>query len=252
MTSPAPAQPGELGDLDAIVPDYSRIGFRQLQALCKAREIPADGTGPQLIEKLRAWDAQHGQDIDLTAPEGTDEDDDLLADDPLDGDDTPKHAAASPSPTAHALAAPSPARATPEAPTGGGEAASAPPPEGHGQHNPTYPAATVVTAPGEQGDLPAGLDNRGRPTLAVRNGVVKVGEGHQGRNVRAYRREYPIGRHDITDGDHFRMIADTHAAAQADGYVTKGGIGAGERIGYAADAHGQRTVVYQVPLRREQ
>lgn len=219
---------------EEVVPDYSRVGFRGLQALCKERGIPGDGNSAALIEKLKAWDAQHGKDVDLTAAE----DIDLLADD----------------------------EDTPERPAGAGEAASASAPVGDlpdlakgaitypdgGTVTSAAPAVVVYSDPDQSSGLPAATNRAGKPDLSVRTGLVRVGQGHGAAEVRAYRLELPHGPREITDNDHFAYIAETHAAAQAAGHVTKGGVTVGERVGYATDADGRRTVIYQVPLKRQQ
>lgn len=219
---------------EEIVPDYSRVGFKALRALCKDRGIPGDGTVVELIEKLKVYDAQHGRDVDLSAAENLpdEEEVDLLADD-------------------------EPGPAIPESPVGGGEAASAPPPTGvsytpprGGSVTSAAPAVVVVAAPGAPKGVPsAGRD--GQWDLTARNGIVKVGEGHGAAEVRAWRHEIPIGPRDVSDGDHFAYIAEAHAAAHAAGHVTKGGSTIGTRVGYAIDANGRRTVIYQVPLKRQ-
>lgn len=219
---------------EEVVPDYSRVGFRALRALCKDRGLPADGTVVELIEKLKTYDAQHGRDVDLSAAENLpdEEEVDLLADD-------------------------EPGPAIPESPVGGGEAASPPPPTGASYTPPqggsvtsAAPAVVVFTSP----DAPKGVPSAGRDgqwNLTVRNGLVKVGEGHGAAEVRAWRHEVPIGPRDVSDGDHFAYIAGAHAAANAAGYQTKGGGTVGTRVGYATDADGRRTVIYQVPLKRQ-
>ena len=107
----------------------------------------------------------------------------------------------------------------------------------------------MFTSPDQSKGLPsAGRDGR---DLTVKNGLVRVGEGHGAAEVRAFRYEIPIGPRDVSDGDHFAYIAEAHAAAAAAGYPTKGGATVGERVGYAADATGRRTVIYQVPLKRQ-
>ncbi len=232
-TSPEGAQAG--AD-EEIVPDYSRVGFRDLQKLCKVRGLPGDCKGPELIERLKAYDAQHGRKVDLTLPEG--EEVDLLADD----DDTP------------------------ERPAGTGEAAPEPVPVGStlvyvdgpgfvtgdgGTVTSAAPAVIVYADADQPTGLPLATTRGGKADLSVRNGAVKVGQGHGAAEVRAYRMEYPHGPREVTDNDHFTYIAETHAAAQAAGHETKGGVTIGERVGFGADADGRRTVVYQVPLKRQ-
>jgi hypothetical protein len=247
---------------EEVVPDYSRLGFRDLQQLVKARGMTADGRHAELIEKLKAWDAERGREPDLTIPVDDGDEVDLLADDdtPSGSSDTTAHTPEPADSPDHAQAAPE-TQPTPETPSGGGEAASASPPDGTvtfttpppgntGTLTAASPATVVVTAPGEPEGLPPALV-RGRPNTSVRTGVVRVGEGHGAAEVRAYRQEWPLGPRDITDTDHARFIADTHAAAHAAGHETKGGVTIGERLFYAADTHGQRTVIYQVPLRRK-
>lgn len=219
---------------EEVVPDYTRVGFRQLQALCKDRGLPGDGNSITLVERLKTWDAQHGKDVDLSAAEnlGPAEQED----DPLGLDDEDED----------------------ESPAGGGEAASAPPPAGITYTTPptgvttsAAPAVVVVSAPDAPKGLPRASGHGGRADLTVRNGVVKVGEGHGAAEVRAYRHEVPIGNRDITDNDHFAYLAEAHAAAQRAGHVTKGGATTGERVGYATDADGRRTAIYQVSLKRQ-
>lgn len=231
MTDDMPDTPAHTLDGDApeeVVPDYSRVGFRELRKLCTARGLPADGTVTQLIDKLQAHDALHGLHVDTTVPEGAD-DVDLL------GDDEPARPADNP---VHEQAAP---HTTPETSTGGGEAASAPPPDG--------PAA------GDAPQYPAATSRGGRPNMAATAGVVAVGQGQNAQlgtvEVRAFRSEYVIGDRDITDQDHYSYLERTHAAAAQAGHATKGGVTIGERVGYGV-RDGQRTAIYQVPLRRDQ
>lgn len=215
---------------DEIVPDYSRLGFRDLRAKCKDRGIPADGTHADLIEKLKAWDAEHGADVDLSLPEPTDDDVDLLADDE-DDDETSagggEDASLTPPPADLPDLAPAPTPTMPEA-----------------------PAVTVVAAGGSD-KLPPAMLRHNVPNLAARTGVVKVGEGHGAAEVRGFRYEVLVGDREITDVDHFRWIAEARAAARAAGYETKGGETNGERVGYGTDADGRRTAIYQVPLKRQ-
>jgi hypothetical protein len=240
---------------EEIVPDYSRVGFRQLQALCKTRGIPADGRAPDLIDKLKAYDAQHGLAVDTDVPDADEDEVDLLADDmPAQPDSTPTQSTAHPLDAPTSSRADEPARttandATPESPAGDGRGASLPSPVG----TPTQGSPAVTTLHAEPGTpaLPPSMVRSGRPNLAVRDGIVKVGEGHGAAEVRAFRREYPIGQRDISDVDHARFIEDTHRAAWAAGLQTKGGVTIGERVGYATDANSQRTAIYQVPLKRQ-
>lgn len=222
---------------EEITPDYTRIGFRDLQRLCKARNLAGNGTVVELVERLRAYDAQHGTTVDLSPLEDSDPDFDPTADD-ADG-------------------------TTPEPPVGAGEAASAPAPTGDlppmlpnvtipagGTVTSAAPAVVVVSAPGQPSGPPQAADTRGRANLSARDGVVKVGEAHGAAAVHAFRAEYPHGWRDLTDNDHFTYIAETHAAAHAAGYATRGGVTVGERVGFGSDADGRRTVIYQVSLKR--
>ncbi len=203
------------GAEDEVVPDYSRVGFKALRVLCKDRGIPGDGNSIALIERLKAWDAQHGKSVDLSAVENLDPDE--SDDDPLgldDPDDSPNNLdPILPAPVMtepgcthpkcildHPHVGPAILAPAPESPAGGGEAASAPPPTG---------------AP-----------------------------------AREYRHEITIGPRDVSDADHFAYIAEAHAAAHAAGYETLGGATVGHRVGYGVDSDGHRTVIYQVSLRR--
>jgi len=243
MTSSTPTSPSE-ADLnpnpDEIVPDYSRIGFKDLRALCKLREIPADGNGPALIEKLKAFDAQHGLAVDTTVPEGAGNDDeiDLLADeDETPGTSTPAPESESEPEPARELApvATEPGCLHPlcilDHPHAGPAVLAVPP-------TPPAPLETPAeTPPGGVAEVASPSPSPGGPA-----GVTA--------DARTFRSTFVIGRHDITDDDHFRMIADTHAAAAAAGLQTKGGITVGSRIGYSVDGNGQRTTTYEVLLRR--
>lgn len=233
-TAPEGAENVPAASEEEVVPDYSRVGFRDLQRLCKVRGLPGDGKAPDLIERLKAHDIRHGKAIDLTIPE--DEEVDLLADDEPDA-------------------------ATPEQPVGGGEAASAPSPTGvlpsanlphGGSVTSAAPAVVVVSSPDEPKGLPRAATANGRVDLTTRDGQVKVGEGHGAVEVRAFRREFPHGPREIDDSSHFTYIAETHAAAWAEGLATKGGVTIGQRVGEGVDADGRRTVIYQVPLKRQQ
>lgn len=246
MTDTAPRPDDEAPE--EIVPDYSRLGFRDLQKLCKARGIAGDGNSIALVEKLKAWDAEHGKEVDISALGDSDPDVDIL-----DLDDEPAEPA------------------TPESPPGAGEAASASAPGGvradgvqdqnananisvppGGSVTSAAPAIVVVSAPDQPKGLPQGTYRGGRVDLTVKTGLVKIGEGHGAAEARAYRMEFPIGMREISDSDHFMFIAETHAAAHAAGHATKGGTTIGERVGYSADANGARTAVYQVSLKRQQ
>lgn len=206
---------------EETVPDYSRVGFKDLRKLCTGRGLPAGGTQVDLIDRLKAYDAERGLTVDTAVPDVAD-DVDLLAD-----DDAPQSSPDAPAPEVQPVPA-----APDQTPPGAGAAASTPAPDG------SAPAAT-------------GEGHRRRPNLAAKGGPVRVGEAFGGSEVRAYRREFLIGNRDITDDDHARFIADTHAAAQADGYATKGGITVGERVGYATGVDGYRTAIYQVHLKRQ-
>jgi hypothetical protein len=243
------------GTDEEVVPDYSRVGFRALQALCKDRGLPGDGNSITLIERLKAWDAQHGTDVDLSAaenlPPAAEEDDPLGLDDPEDD-------------------------GAPESPVGGEEAASPSSPTGAptagedvigvgtmqpsgvypanlpagGSVTSAAPAVVVYSDPDAPKGLPRASGQGGRADLTVKNGLVKVGEGHGAAEVRGFRHEIPIGTREITDNDHFAYIAEAHAAAHAAGHQTKGGATVGERVGYGRDANGARTAIYQVALKR--
>lgn len=231
---------------EEVVPDYSRVNFRALQALCKDRGIPGDGNSIALIEKLKAYDAQHGKDIDLSAAENLppEEEVDLLE---LDDDGIP------------------------ESPVGGGGAASASSPTGAptaGEDvigiGTTAPAGVITGLPEgasvtsaapavvvmSSTDLPRASGYGGRADLTVKNGLVKVGEGHGATEARAFRCEFEC-RNRIDDTEHFGFIADTHAAAQRAGHQTKGGATVGEHVGYSTGSGGRRTVIYQVPIKRQ-
>lgn len=241
MTSPSdtpnpgsPVRPDASSPDEEVVPDYSRLGFRDLRKLCTARDIPADGTVTQLIEKLKAADAAKGLEVD-DVPD--DDEFDLLGDEPGP-------------PTAAGEAASPPAAVRPSASDDlAGPAVDVPPEVGT---TPAMPAVRVVAAEGETGALPpATVGVKGnRPNLNARTGLVKVGESHGAAEVRGFRWEFVVGSHELTDADHFRYIAETHAQAAAQGLATKGGITVGERVGFSADADGRRTAIYQVPLKR--
>lgn len=245
-TAPEGVQDPADGAAEEVVPDYTRVGFKALRVLCKERGLSAEGNSIALVERLQAWDAQHGKTVDLSAVEDLDP----LG---LDDDDTP------------------------ESPVGGGEAASASSPTGaptagedvigigttatagivtglpEGSSITSAAPAVVVRAEPEQGwGLPSATTKTGKADLTVRDGLVRVGQGHGAAEVRAFRVEYPHGPREITDNDHFGYIAETHAAAHAKGLQTKGGVTVGERVGEGRDADGRRTVIYQVPLKRQQ
>jgi hypothetical protein len=233
--TPRPGEGLTPPDGQEVTPDYSRLGFRQLQALCKGRQLSGSGSQLDLIARLKEYDAAHGTVPTLDVPE-PEEEPDLLADED------------------EALPG---APAVTVTPADGGEVASASPSAGPAAvdvgpvgSSPQMPAVVVTAAPGEpQGLPPASV--RGRANLAARRGLVKVGEGHGATEVRAFREEYPHGERELTDTDHMRYIADTHAAAWAAGHDTKGGITIGERVGFGRDASGVRTVIYQVPIKRQ-
>jgi len=242
MTTPADT-PNHATD-DELVPDYSRLGFRDLRKLCSTRGIPADGTQVQLIEKLKADDARRGltQD-DVPSAEEIDLLDDL--------DEPAEQPTAAGAGDAAASGATPPAAARPSASDDlAGPAVGRAPEIGN---SPGAPAITTVAADGETGAVPSAIigGKTGRPNLTARTGQVRVGEALGAAEVRAFRWEFVIGPHEVTDNDHFRMIAETHAQAAAAGLTTKGGITVGERVGFAADADNRRTAIYQVPLKRQ-
>lgn len=222
MTSPASAAADQPVNPDAlpeeVPPAYSRLGFRDLQRLCKARGIPGDGRAPALIEKLEAWDLQHGRSVDITLPD--EEEEDLL------GDDMPAPATTSATlATTPATPAVEPA---PQTPAGGGEVASASPPAG--------PALSGRAVRRGEADQPN----------------VRTGPVERDGKVKAYRVEFPMGVGDVSDQQHATFIADAHNVAASAGYPTKGGSTIGARIGFGTDADGRRTVIYEVPVRRQQ
>lgn len=239
---------------EEFVPDYSRLGFKDLQKLCKSRGISADGNTIALIDKLRVWDAEHDRAVDLSAldePDG--EEVDLLD---MVGDDAPQAPAdgeaeaASPSPPSAGQLAVQPG--TPEVgatAASGGVGLTTPAPSSYTSAAPAVAvrAAVGMAAPAAQ------HRRRGEPDLTVHEGPYMLGEprdadGSPARPNR-FRAEFPIGNHELTDDEHFRYIAETHARAAAAGYATKGGNTVGERVGYYPGSAG-RVVVYQVTLSR--
>lgn len=235
----SPVRPDASSPDEEVVPDYSRIGFKELRRLCTKREIPADGTVTQLIEKLKAADAAKGLKVDDVPDSMPDDDEfDLLGDD------------AQEQPTAAGEAASDPAAARPSAADDlAGPAVGVAPEVGT---TPEMPAVRVVAADGETGAVPPATHpgKAHRPNLAARTGRVKVGEASGAAAAYGFRWEFVIGQHEISDNDHFGFIASTHAQAAAAGYVTKGGQTIGERVGFTTDADGRAVVIYQVPLKR--
>ncbi len=73
--------------------------------------------------------------------------------------------------------------------------------------------------------------------------------------INTYRAEFPLGpRAQIDDPTHFQFIQDTHEAARAAGYTTKGYPAGGERKGFSVirtDSGPMRSVIYEVPARLE-
>jgi hypothetical protein len=227
---------------DEFVPDYSRLGFRDLRKLCTAREIPADGTVTQLIEKLKAADAAKGLKVD-DVPD--DDEFDLLA------DEQPTAAGGGgPVPAASAAGASPPAAARPSATDDlAGPAIGVAPEVGT---TPEVPAVRVISADTGEVVPRATLPGKAhRPDLGVQTGRVKVGEASGAAAAYAFRWAFVIGNHDVSDNDHFVFLAETHAQAAAAGHATKGGQTVGERIGYAYDADHRRVAIYQVPLKRQ-
>lgn len=233
-----------------FVPDYSRVGFKDLQKLCKHRGIPGDGNTVALIDKLRAWDAQHGRAVDLSVLERPDEPEEEV--DLLDevGDDAPQAPAdgeaeaASPSPPSAGQLTVQPG--TPEVgatAASGGVGLTTPAPSSYTSAGPavTVRADVGATAPA------APQRRRGEPDLSVHEGPYTIGESPAGPN--RFRAEFLIGNHELTDEEHFRYIAETHARAAAAGYATKGGNTVGERVGFYPGSAG-RVAVYQVTLSR--
>lgn len=232
MTDPtAGPTPAEV-DADGVapaqetVPDYTRVGFRDLQRLCKARGLSGEGKAADLVERLRAQDEAKGQSVDLSALDSLPDDDDeidLLADDEPEPAGPPADGAAASEPSAGPVeATQQPATATSAA-----------------------PAMDIRADP----DVPPPA--RGRAPDLTTDGIVKVGQGFGAAAAYGYQMAYPVGPYEISDLEHFRMIADTHAAAQVAGHTTRGGATVGERIGFGADANGRRTAIYRVAVKRK-
>jgi hypothetical protein len=105
-----------------------------------------------------------------------------------------------------------------------------------------------VVEPGQPADdVPIGPS---KVDIKPVDGAYTVGEGARGM-VRVYRKEFPIGDRPLDDDHHFHLIAQTHEAALNAGHQSKGGPTIGKRLGYSRSASGERTVVYEVPLRRQ-
>lgn len=100
--------------------------------------------------------------------------------------------------------------------------------------------AEAEAAPGEP---EAASAEQGRPA----GPDARVKDGPTG-NV--FRREFYVAS-DIDDTHHRHLILETHAAAAAAGYRTKGAPHAGHRVRFDADATGKRTAVYEVYVVRE-
>lgn len=107
---------------------------------------------------------------------------------------------------------------------------------------PAPPAAPAAPEPAVAAQPPAG----GRPAKQ------KVGFFE---HMNTYRVEFPLGpRAQIDDPTHFQFIQDTHEAARAAGYTTKGYPAGGERKGFSVirtDNGPIRSVIYEVPARLE-
>lgn len=229
-------------DAEEVVPDYSRLGFKDLRKLCTARGIPADGNVPALIEKLKAYDVQHGKTTDTTVPDVDDDDDPLGLDDADDADDeTPDGAG-----EAASTPAPSGPTGVAEAPTVGAIATINIPDGG----TVTSAAPAVIVRP-DPAEATAPKLKRGQEDMNTRNGVASFGGGDGKPAQRVFRAEFTIGNRDITDDDHFRFIAETHGLAAQAGERSRGGTTIGRRVGFAHDADGRRTVVYEVHLKRD-
>lgn len=67
-----------------------------------------------------------------------------------------------------------------------------------------------------------------------------------------YRVTFPHagGAETMTDEAHLAYLERAHRAAQEAGQTTRGGLYAGTRIGYGADAAGAGTVTYEISVRR--
>lgn len=86
---------------------------------------------------------------------------------------------------------------------------------------------------------PAAPDPAPATELSDKNGAVG----------KMFRREYRLDR-PVDDNYHRFLLGETHAAAHAAGYATKGAPLAGHRVRYDQDADGRLTVVYEVYVRR--
>lgn len=81
-------------------------------------------------------------------------------------------------------------------------------------------------------------------------GLTPDGYWHEGQR-KSYRMQFPApGDGPIPDDEHFAYIARTRAAAVDSGHAPKGGETIGSRVGFSTDADGNRTVVYEIPLKR--
>jgi hypothetical protein len=193
----------------------AQSGRGDLLAAARERELSGHGTNIDIFARIQARDVELAE---LAATESRDLGP-VTEDDPLGLDDD-AHTPLGVDLIAEATAGQPPA--PPEAPP----AVTDPSPEGAagGPVTPARPEA--MTDP--------------NPPRASRVGVFG----------NAFRAEYVIGGREVDDVTHFRLIEETQAAALAAGRVPRGGVGIGRRVGFFADDHGTRTVIYEVPIRR--
>lgn len=96
----------------------------------------------------------------------------------------------------------------------------------------------VAPAPGVQSPpVPAAARPTG-PDPAVKSGLTGS----------VFRKEFPANR-PVDDVQHRHLIAETHAAANAAGHRTRGGLTVGRRVGPSVDSEGRPTVVYEVHVK---
>lgn len=239
LTDPA-GPPAEGDEEPEFHGDYSQLGFRDLQKLCKARGLLADGKAPELIKKLREHDRVTGSAVDLTVPDVEPDGDDgpeidLLALGDVvpagapDGGEVASAPSSGPSPGLE----PGPVERSQVVAFGPTGPALVPPDQGRS----VTPAPIVPETAGRRHE---------ERNLTTRGGPVE----NPNREITAYRVEHAVGPRDLIDADHFDLIARTHALAEEAGYRTRGAPTIGTRVGYATGSDGGRTAIYEVSVRR--
>lgn len=221
---------------------FSRMKRHELQRECSARSLRGDGTNPEIIERLVAFEEQGGVSPDLVAG-GTPlplDDEPLIVED----DESQTQAPGPQTPAAGGMAS---------APAAGPSGTTSAAPDWavklSGQLD-QFSAHQAAPAAAPPPDAPAPRDQFAGLTRASAREASRPRVGFDDHS-NTFRAEFPIGNRGgaLDDPTHFALIEATHAAAREAGLSTRGAPYGGERVGFGVQ-RGMRTAIYQVSARQ--